>query len=361
MPASAGADDDDLRMPVIPESQKPENMAGHGGGKRDLSYEKTLLSPEAVEQRRKTREEKKPKHYWAQVASQSIGLAKSFCTLVFLPFCCFTLIAILCCFWWHTHYELIILLSLLVVALGLVMCLGELNATTGGRFYMFLGALCIMNIAAGFLVGINVYSDHMWPYYKIMDRTLYQNVLPSSPANAYADAGQIYFAMDARIDIENSVGFKINRTYCVAPIVSKHAPARVSFWAVGVDCCTGRAQFWCPFANDPLAHGGAVIMDAHPFSVEVNKKLMYTHAAKQAAAVYSLVVGENPIFVQWDRNPDDIMTAHYKSGLKLTTTAILVNFGICVVFAIVFQYAVGKIQKQQDADKEAHNMHRDVV
>ena len=46
------------------------------------------------------------------------------------------------------------------------------------------------------------------------------NVLPSELAAAHQDAGVIQFASSATVDISKSAGFKDNRLYCVAPILT---------------------------------------------------------------------------------------------------------------------------------------------
>lgn len=313
----------------------------------------------------KTRKDKrvanKPKGYWAQVAERSIGILKSFLSLILYPFICYTSVLLLCFFFWHTHHELVLLLTFVFVTLGVVLCLSESGAASGGKLKMFLGALGAINAVFGLIIGLLVYSDHMYHYWKISDRSLYQNVLPSSPSKGYDDAGRMYFALDSVIDVENSLGFKVGSSYCVAPIVSGDVTSKVSFWAVGIDCCTARAQFTCPHVADPYAHGGAVIMDAHPLSLQVDKKMMFTHAAKQAASVYSLVISDDPIFVQWDVDPDSIMTGYYNSGYKLMTESILVDFGVCIVFAMIMQTASGKIAKQQEVDARATAMDRNAV
>merc|ERR1719498_2107411 len=55
-----------------------------------------------------------------------------------------------------------------------------------------------------------------------------------------------------------SFGFKANDfTYCVAPVVSRTASVhpdsggpKVSFWAVGKDCCGNRGNFECDGAGE---------------------------------------------------------------------------------------------------------------
>jgi len=277
--------------------------------------------------------------------------------LILLPFGMFSGITLAFLFFWHTHYEFVALGTLMCAAYCIVMCVTDLHTTTGGKRKLFLGALGLIQIVGGFCFGLTMYSDHTYYYNTMMDRRVYTNVLPSEPAQGHTDAGRVYFAQDSKIDIEKSVGFKSGNTFCVAPIVSSHVSAAVSFWAVGLDCCTARAQFWCPFISNKWARGGAVIMDAPPTSVNTNNKMMFEHAAKQAAAVYSLVVAEHPIFVQWDINPDNIMMAYWQAGLDLTTKGLLIDAGICIVFAVIMKVAIDHLKKQQEADASANSHH----
>lgn len=334
----------------VDDSKKPEHT-------RNAKEEEPFLTQEAVKKRKDKIKENRPKGYWKETASRIIGMVKSFASLIVMPYGMFCGIVVSALYFWHTHYELVTLGALMCAAFCITMCVSDLHTTTGGKPKLFLGVLGLIQISGGFLVGLNIYSDHTYYYYTMMDRRVYTNVLPSEPSSSHADAGRLYFSGDAKIDTEKSVGFKSGSTYCVAPIVSGHVSAPVSFWAVGLDCCTARAQFYCPFITNQWASAGAVIMDAPVTSLNTNKKMMFEHAAKQAASVYNLVSSEHPIFVQWDFNPDNIMMAYWESGLGLTTKILLIDAVICVVMAVIMQFYIVRLKKEQALEASENSHH----
>merc|ERR1719291_700449 len=78
----------------------------------------------------------------------------------------------------------------------------------------------------------------------------------TTPADARADAAWIKFSdapQISSVDTTRSAGFKVGGTmYCVAPILSAQAfsggdasTIRVSYWAVGIDCCNHAGVFSC--------------------------------------------------------------------------------------------------------------------
>merc|ERR1719375_1962562 len=95
-------------------------------------------------------------------------------------------------------------------------------------------------------------------HYAVMGRT-YKDVDAASPAAAYLDAGRIQFG-NASIDYDSGVGFKeYTSTFCVAPIMGKANQQKISFWAVGRDCCDEHGGFKCDDSEQQGVFGGVAI------------------------------------------------------------------------------------------------------
>merc|ERR1719199_479478 len=91
-----------------------------------------------------------------------------------------------------------------------------------------------------------------------------------TPATATADAAFLDFSAgndtlgNTRVDEGRSAGFRDSHIYCVAPVLSPEQagarPARVEYWAVGVDCCQGFGSFTCDSARDWRASKAVVLV-----------------------------------------------------------------------------------------------------
>merc|ERR1719464_2253893 len=152
--------------------------------------------------------------------------------------------------------------------------------------------VCLFAVAAGMLAGVYAHEAYTGPFYGVAMGRTYHDVLASSQAAAYADAGKLYFAETSDVDTSRVLGHKDGRRYCVAPIIDRGtAQARkVSFWAIGLDCCGIRSRFECGDAGSK-ARGGA---RAPPDGVFDRPSAGFLKAVRQAAHVYDLEVPAEP-------------------------------------------------------------------
>ena len=172
----------------------------------------------------------------------------------------------------------------------------------------------------GILLGLYNYHEYMFSYWAYDEFREYNNVLPSEPAAAHADAGKLMFSEDARVDTTKAVGFKHTDTYCVAPILDDTQSSRVEFWAAGMNCCGKRADFKCDDAWDDRARAGVVILDNDSWLP--SHRDIYMKAVKIAEAAFDVVSAEEPLFVRWVVDPERVQNDFWKSGVGfLVTTA----------------------------------------
>jgi len=168
------------------------------------------------------------------------------------------------------------------------------------------------------------YESNMKPYYDMAGLNYATSVDPSASGQSHIDVGRMMFLPGARLDIDRSMGVRIGKTYCVAPIVNPLVNAsqrEYDFWAVGEDCCSSvqpQADWTCPNAASQLANGGLRLMSdvSRPF---------YRMAVQEAEATYTLQA-KHPIFLKWIQDPAAEMASWYDNGMKTF---------YCSVFSVV--------------------------
>lgn len=236
-----------------------------------------------------------------------------FMTLV--PLLIFVGLLLFYVYMYHSFFHIAWLLSLAFILNSIVSIFSDLFTVKGGQWYVFFGVLCLLATVAATLVGLYIYFEYTFQFYKIGGLRTYSNVLPAEPAASHADAGKIFFSPDSKVDITRAVGFKAQGgVYCVAPILDDTQIARVNYWAVGRDCCNSRASFNCDEAWNPDAHAGAVVMDSGAPQVSFNQMDFYWKAVKEATALYDLASADPPVYVRWVLDPSAMQTAFWNSG-----------------------------------------------
>mmetsp|Transcript_101820 Transcript_101820/g.276796 ORF Transcript_101820/g.276796 Transcript_101820/m.276796 type:complete len:334 (-) Transcript_101820:116-1117(-) len=153
----------------------------------------------------------------------------------------------------------------------------------------------MLGVALGFLN----YVNNTLPYQQIIHLNSYSDVNPTLMRGAQLmDAGSVMFTESSYLNLDKSMGFKNQETYCVAPIVQGAAePATYDFWAVGTDCCSEHsADFACGEYDNPDARSGLRL-------TSTSQKEYYALAVEQAEATYG-VKASNPVFMTWMQDPD---------------------------------------------------------
>jgi len=150
----------------------------------------------------------------------------------------------------------------------------------------------------GIATGYINYMTNTLPYQQMTHLNSYTDVDPSLMRGAQLmDAGSVTFAEGSSLDLNKSMGFKNQEVYCVAPIVKGGEEiATYDFWAIGMDCCSGRKNdFHCEGAKNPRARGALRLIP----SIE---RPFYRLAVQQAEATYK-ITAQHPLFFHWVEDP----------------------------------------------------------
>lgn len=271
--------------------------------------------------------------------------------LCFTPWIFFSVILCLFVFLYHELYEVAWIVAIALIAISIVWIVSDVMTVTGGQFYVFFGVLSIVACLAGVFVGLYVYYGWIWHYWKIEGLRVYKNVLPAEPAASHADAGKIIFSEDSRVDMTKAVGFQAGHVYCVAPVRDDSEPARVNYWAAGMDCCAARANFNCDDAWDTTARSGTVILD-HGYTISFSHRDFYLKAVKEAEALYDVASADKPIFVRWVKDANAVQGEFYTLGTQFTAGAIAVYLPISIVLGAVMSYAYQKRKTAQEDEEK---------
>lgn len=183
---------------------------------------------------------------------------------------------------------------------------GESGNRPRSTLPLVMGLLAVLS---GVLLGLAVHEHLTGMAFSIAINPWYHNARASNPSAAYGDAGVIQFSVSSKVDQTQSLGYKKDlRTHCVAPVAVDLEPAgaAVGYWAVGVDCCSARAAFWCGGAGDaryryavPEPPRGWLFSRARDY---------YEQAVGQAEAVYGLKAEPGYMLLRWlDAEPSQEM------------------------------------------------------
>merc|ERR1719487_546052 len=285
----------------------------------------------------------------AKLRPQSKGSnIQSMILLIFIPWLLFVLIMGTYVFFYHHHY----LVTVFTVFGGLMVSIGLIALSLGGdkgggakaggkKWYAFLGCVCFIASLAGGVLGFYCYHSYLFQYNSYEERRMYANVLPAEPASTKVDAGKLVFAIDARVDISRSIGFKAGSFYCVAPILDEDMDTRVEYWAAGVDCCSYRGDFNCDDAWDPKARSGAVIFEDSSQLVP-SERVFFEKARIEAEAAYNMASSDEAIFLKWTRDPDAVQERYWRQGMGFVGLTVVVYLVISIMFGAGLAYLNAK-------------------
>lgn len=255
-----------------------------------------------------------------------------FCFSIFTPIPLFLIISIGFAFLW----KVMSFIPVAFVILGLLRTItvgarGNDISDSQTKSGLWLQSLaCLLAVVLGTATGIFAYEHFMRTFYNLAYGREYQNVVASSPAAAYADAGKLYFADTSTVDLSKALGYKREHTYCVAPIIDS-GPEQVrtiGFFAIGLDCCGSRGEFECGGAGEDQARGGvrAPVDGVFEFSHSA-----FMDAVMQAAAVYDIEPEEEPLLVHWVKDPN----REQRNAILATLGTVILGTGLFVIMVII--------------------------
>lgn len=177
----------------------------------------------------------------------------------------------------------------------------------------FLAGGCLAGVLLSAAGGFHGYYAHVLPLITVAKFPRYYDVYPQESAIAYADAGAVSFAHGTIVDDMRAASMvDIGRglfTYCVAPIMAPGDSTRANFWAVGVDCCSGR-RFNCDDVGNLKNRTGYVVPNGERHSLffraigkymapPMARRDLFEQAVKKAEAMYGIKSSKKPIFMRW--------------------------------------------------------------
>jgi len=257
----------------------------------------------------------------------------------------FSIICLLFGFSYHDSKVVVWTLILLgggVLVIVILQHMRQYNKSSTARDTVIIASWLLAAVVLGTVVGYVSYDCCIGEYWLSQRLEARENVLPSEPAGAYANAGEIIFADEARVDASKSVGFKDTETFCVAPIASDAPLDTVQFWAAGIDCCGARGSFACDDSWNPKAHAGVVINNISNALMRSDIRGKYLKAIKLAEVTYAIASVKEPILVRWVANPDQVQLNVWRAGFGLLLASIIIAALICGLQVCVVHFVRNK-------------------
>lgn len=266
------------------------------------------------------------------------------CLNIFLPWFMFSSLYAAMSFSFHYQRPavtwLLVFLGVCVVFLAGLMAVQARKKDRDPMWYTFATIALALAVVLAVILGDMNFSYNMQPFYDIENLNTYPSVNPArEKGQQLMDAGRVYFADGAMLDMRKAMGFKNLDLFCVTPIVhGEDQLASYDFWAVGINCCSGvSADFRCGEFNNPHARSGLRLMrdDQRPF---------FRLAVQQAEAAYN-IKATHPLFFYWMQDPVAEMNAYRDDGFKYYLLGIFTHFAFnlfCVVIAVVGFSKIGR-------------------
>mmetsp|Transcript_84155 Transcript_84155/g.214224 ORF Transcript_84155/g.214224 Transcript_84155/m.214224 type:complete len:431 (+) Transcript_84155:133-1425(+) len=224
-------------------------------------------------------------------------------------------------------------------ALGLSMLLVQVFFYSKAPIYKYLGLLGILAVCLAGLSGRMIYDRTMLQYWLDKERTSQSGVLPSQSTTAVMDAAAVTFVEGTKVDLRRVLGYRSAQedpgvTYCVAPVMDMASAEanEARYWAVGTNCCEPAWGFTCGDALSPVARSGLVIRNIPGSEHASLRHRLFLQAATQAAAMYSLGMGDVPVFVHWSEDAE----AEINRDLKLSALYCVILSLFHLMFSIFF-------------------------
>lgn len=230
--------------------------------------------------------------------------------------------------------RLVLTVVAIFVLLVFIKAVGALKSEDkrGAAWSMVLALSLLGAYVAGTLAGEDNYATYTRNFYIALDLNTYYDVDPStSVAGSFMDGARVTFSEGSKVDVERAIGFMNKDIYCVAPIIkgANQTAGTFDFWAVGKNCCPGRAADFgtCADHDDPAVHSGLMVMDE-------NLKPFYRLAVQQAEATWGITAA-HPVFYKWLADPDSQLRFYEEKGYQYVFKGLLIFLGCQGLFALI--------------------------
>mmetsp|Transcript_26104 Transcript_26104/g.45432 ORF Transcript_26104/g.45432 Transcript_26104/m.45432 type:complete len:349 (-) Transcript_26104:85-1131(-) len=284
-----------------------------------------------------------------------------------------TYVVIVCSLSWALGPFTLFLCAVLVL---IMMAIGTSEDSSWTRSYPSMSYLMIIalgTVAHAFYTGINIYIKYYVPYYYAISGQKYTHVSLTARPGKYGDAGIIEFGQDAALDSSRSFGLKsYDYTYCVAPIISKEKTIhphslgqKVTFWAVGRDCCSNRGNFECDGAGDVevrsafvehsatqdiqnsgLAPGRNIVTD---FLTPQSDRPKYMKAVQSACVLHDLrcdFKDDHVVLLRWAAEPEEILEVwHNRAIIACVLACVCYAACVTILWSAIHVYVDREVRK----------------
>lgn len=209
----------------------------------------------------------------------------------------------------------------------------------------FLAPIFVGSFLIPLYIGVKIYVGIYAPYSLAMTGRKYTDVPFDGKPHEYADAGIVKFASDTTLDTSKAFGYKGDDfTYCAAPVTSRtdsvhpmSAGPKVTFWAVGLDCCGNRRDFECDGAGETEVKNAFTINELPKTTitdilVPRSKREFYMKSVRAAMALHNLYSDpDDVILVRWAAEPEVTL-------LVWLNRAIITCVTTCLAYAVVVTF-----------------------
>lgn len=263
---------------------------------------------------------------------------------IFLPSFMFVALYAVMSFYLHYNRPLLawscVVLGYIAVAIIFFLGIRAKSQERDPMWYTFAAIACFVAVTAAMFFGDMNFWYNLQPFYDIENLNTYPSVNPArEKGQQLMDAGRVYFADGAALDMRKAMSFKNLDLYCVAPITNgEEQMASYDFWAVGINCCSGiSSDFRCGEFNNPHARSGLRLMrdEQRPF---------FRLAVQQAEAAYN-IKATHPLFFYWMQDPVAEMNSYRDDGFKYYLLGVFTHFAFnlfCVMCATVGFSKIGR-------------------
>mmetsp|Transcript_42069 Transcript_42069/g.121543 ORF Transcript_42069/g.121543 Transcript_42069/m.121543 type:complete len:341 (+) Transcript_42069:186-1208(+) len=227
------------------------------------------------------------------------------------------------------------------------------------RWMWWFGMIWMQAVVVGTIVGFFLYFRNLAYYWKYEEMRTYTNVAAAQSSSAFGDGSMFLFTEDSRLDAVRAVGYKsrwTGDTYCVAPIVdvTMNQANDIYFWAIGENCCTPRAEFFCDDAADYSARSALRVLEpedvARPFmrwAVRGANYPKYLDALRLEEATYFTKAADRPTLVIWTKDPIAYKDSFYNSARELCIQVSLCYFAIVAFCSYFIAWTLIPERKQE--------------
>lgn len=200
-----------------------------------------------------------------------------------------------------------------------------------GLPYSTLGCLCLLAVLLGIGAGNDCW-DFGWQQWFWMNTGHGYGVNATSSAAASIDAATVAFDAETSVDSSRAAGFRHDYSiYCAAPMLDPQAAGvenpRVSFWAIGINCCNDFGSFTCD-ASRTISGGMGVVMYNKGMPCSGCNRDQFRLAIRKAAGAYNLISDPDALLVKYVRNKS-VVEVEY--GIRSFGILLLYLFlGFCI-------------------------------